>query len=350
MNNNSYLIFSFNQLDYAISTLTVQEIFLLPEVTLIPESPADIVGVINLRGVIVPIMDLNRRFGYSDQKYRLNDNVVIINWENVRVGIIVNQVEDIKTISTDEITGELSHDQYFEGNAPERFISGFAQYLERIITILKVESILRYVDEQNLGGLEIATEESEESEEVIPLKTAIFCAHLTDHEREILHNRADHLRQVNFKRELTSVQPLAVVKFSDEFFGVDLKLVREFTNITRVTPIPCTPPHIVGNLNLRGEILTLIDLSNFLQLNTALVNQRQKAMVVQVEDVVAGITVDSVYDVILLDTETITEVPSSYVINQDYLHGVVSYQDRMLSILNLTGIFATGGLLVDEAV
>ena len=56
--------------------------------------------------------------------------------------------------------------------------------------------------------------------------------------------------------------------------------MREFTNITRVTPIPCTPPHIVGNLNLRGEILTLIDLSNFLQLNTALVNQRQKAMVV----------------------------------------------------------------------
>ena len=45
----------------------------------------------------------------------------------------------------------------------------------------------------------------------------------------------------------------------------------------------------MGNLNLRGEILTLIDLSNFLQLNTALVNQRQKAMVVQVEDVVAGI-------------------------------------------------------------
>jgi purine-binding chemotaxis protein CheW len=277
MNNNSYLIFSFNQLDYAIPTLTVQEIFLLPEITLIPESPPDIVGVINLRGVIVPIMDLNRRFGYSDQQYQLNDSVVIMNWENVRVGIIVNQVENIKTISTDEITGELSHDQYFEANAPERFISGFAQYLERIITILKVESILRYVDEQKLDSLETLTNESEE---VISPKTAIFCAHLTDHEREILHNRADHLRQVNLKQELTSVQPLAVVKFSDEFFGVDLKLVREFTNITRVTPIPCTPPHIVGNLNLRGEILTLIDLSNFLQLNTALVNQRQKAMVV----------------------------------------------------------------------
>jgi purine-binding chemotaxis protein CheW len=63
-----------------------------------------------------------------------------------------------------------------------------------------------------------------------------------------------------------------------------------------------------------------------------------------------GVTVDSVHDVILLDTQTITEVPSSYVMNQDYLHGVVSYQDRMSSILNLPGIFETGGLIVDETV
>ena len=125
MQESSYLTFSFNKLRYAIPTLSVQEIFFLPEVTPVPETPKDIIGIINVRGTIIPVMDLNQRFGYSSINYRLEDSIIVINWQELKVGIIVNEVYDVRNISAYEITNELSHDlSNFKELAPEKFIKG----------------------------------------------------------------------------------------------------------------------------------------------------------------------------------------------------------------------------------
>ena len=89
MQEYSYLTFNFNKLRYGVPTMNVQETFFLPEVTPVPETPDDIVGIINLRGTIIPIMDLNHRFGYSAIDYRLQDSIIILRWQELTVGIIV---------------------------------------------------------------------------------------------------------------------------------------------------------------------------------------------------------------------------------------------------------------------
>jgi len=74
MESYPYLTFTLDQSLYGINTFLVEEIFFLPELTSIPESPFDIVGVVNLRGEILPIMDLNLRFGYACNDYHLTDS------------------------------------------------------------------------------------------------------------------------------------------------------------------------------------------------------------------------------------------------------------------------------------
>jgi purine-binding chemotaxis protein CheW len=351
MQESSYLTFSFNKLRYAIPTLTVQEIFFLPEVTPVPETPKDIIGIINVRGTIIPIMDLNQRFGYNPINYRLEDSIIIINWQELRVGIIVNEVYDVRNISADQITNKLSHDlSNFEEFAPEKFIEGIYPSGDELFTLLNLENLLHYVEAQNIPKEVEELEKITDDDTISLTKESVFCPNATPEERIIYQKRAVNLRTVTTKKDLTNVKPIAVVTFSDESFGIDLQLVREFITFSKMTLIPCTPSHILGNINLRGEILTLIDLSGFFNLPTSQVKNRNNAVVVNVEGIVAGITIDEVRDIILLDPKNITDVPTIYAVNEDYLQGVIPYEGKMLSILDLSQVFFEGGLIVDEAV
>jgi purine-binding chemotaxis protein CheW len=109
MEYHPYLTFTLHESLYGINTFLVEEIFFLPELTVIPESPFDIVGVVNLRGEILPIMDLNLRFGYHSDDYKLTDSVIVLKVDNFRVGIIVNQVHEVRNLTDQNITSEMGY-------------------------------------------------------------------------------------------------------------------------------------------------------------------------------------------------------------------------------------------------
>lgn len=347
MAKNYYLTFTLNNLCYGIDTMAVQEIFYLPEITPIPESPPDIVGIVNLRGNLIPIMDLNLRFGYPSPDYTLTDSIIIVNWQELRLGIIANHVHEVKQILPSEITTELSYDQKVIPIEQEKFIEGIARSGKDLSIILDLERLLRYIRSQDIPTEEIAEEETPQDVK----KTSIFYPHATPKEREILQKRATDLRQIMTKEDVTGLKPLAVVLLGEEFFGVELQLVREFTKVTKVTPIPCTPPHIVGNMNLRGEVLTLVDLRGLLNLHQSGIVTGSKAMIADVEGVVTAIVVSGVRDVVLLNPKEVIEVPTvTHSVNEEYLQGITPYGDVMMSILDLPKALLHGGLIIDEAV
>ena len=142
---------------------------------------------------------------------------------------------------------------------------------------------------------------------------------------------------------------LAVVGLGEEYYGLELEKVREFINIPTVTRIPCCPQHIVGDINLRGEVMTLVDIRKALNLSPS-EDSTTKAIVVEVDDVVAGITVDKVLDVMYLPLSDITSIPLAVTKNrQDFFLGTAPYQERTLSILDLPKILYQGGITVDQA-
>ncbi|MFB2880421.1 chemotaxis protein CheW [Floridanema aerugineum] len=351
MTNKPYLIFRINSSRYGVETFCVQEIFSLPNLTPIAEAPADIVGVVNLRGDILPVLDLNIRLGYEQLDYSLTDSIIVLESPEFRLGIIVNQVLEVHNIYQQEMTNELFYIQELNGSA-SHFIAGIGKVDADLIMLLNHEKLLCY--SQNFESiLGKRTLEKGEFTEKFSKKQLLFCPEATPEERAILRERAENLRQPTQKEDFTGLIPLAVVGLNNEYFGLDLGIVREFTDIRQVTPVPCCPPHIVGNMNLRGEILTLVDIRTVLNMPILEMENSNniKVMIIKMDDLIAGVTVDEVFDVMYLQPSQILPVPTAvHSANREYLRGTANYREKMMSILDLAKVFQQGDLIVNEEV
>lgn len=363
MNEQSYTIFTFNNLLYGIQTNLIEEMFYLPEVTPVPELPHDIIGVVDVRGNIIPIMDLNRRFGYqSSGDYQLSDSVIIVSWNNLQVGIIVNNINQIVNIFPDEITPELSYDQTIVKNQEERFIDAVATKGDKLILLLNLEKILNYIESQDIqvdqknlkqdnSKLYLGDDYLGEGEGTNQKKSSIFCPNATIYERDILQQRAINLGKVVRNKKSKQTRPVAVIILNNELFGVDLDMIREFTQIEKITPIPCTPKHLLGNFNLRGEIITLIAIRGFLNLPLKGFNNNLQIMIIEIQGIKLGITIDDIYDVIFLNPKKILRNTTRFAeINDDYLEGVAYDRGKMIAVLNLPALFAHEKILLEEAI
>ena len=380
MESQKYLIFGLNDLPYGIKTAQVREIFRLPELTPIADAPGDIIGILNFRGAILPVMHLAKRLGQTIPPCHLNDRVIVIEWQGFQVGMVVHQVYDVQPIDATSIEPEPD---YGHGNPIHTaFVAGVAKIEDQLITLLNPETLIRQTDgvalmiwEERLNSLdgdpmfmdtgilgdetsevslaqESLVDESMEMTSSIPVPTNFFdlhCHNSTPHERAIFHERALELRRAQHISNPDELMPLAVVGLGEEYFALALDAVREFINIRQVTSIPCCPSHIVGDINLRGEVMTLVDIRN--TLNLAEPEQKgTKAIVIKVDDIIAGITVDQVLDVIYIPPSQVTTMPTAVrTSSQDFFQGTTPYHQKTLSILDLPKLFVQGNLIVDQA-
>lgn len=358
MENKPYLIFSLHNLYYGIDALLVQEIFQLPELISVAEAPDDIVGMLNLRGKIVPVMHLDLRLGLPMQECQLSDSVIVLNCDGLQIGIIVNTVHEVKDVNWQAIEYDIDYGRVKQINS--RFVAGVAKVNFDTIVIVNHHNLLR--DTDAVEAL-IAAENREDFNQQIaaleqPQKSSLItdfyklcCPSATDKEKAIYHERAEHLKQVTDNSELSGLLPLAIIGLNNEYFGLDLELVQEFTRIRNVTPIPCCPPHVVGNMNLRGDILTLVDIRSALNMPLTATKNGTKALVVSIEDLVTGFPVDEVFDVMYIHPSEITSLPVAVPSgNDEYLRGTTPYSEKMLTIIDLEKLLKSRSLTVNEEV
>jgi len=178
---------------------------------------------------------------------------------------------------------------------------------------------------------------------------AHFCPEATDEERAVFHSRAHNLIQVAEDLEAAERIALSIIQLGEECFGVELNVVREFSHLRRVTPIPCCPPHIAGNMNLRGDILTLLDIRGLLNIPAG--GSAAEVMVVESGELSLGVPVDKVLEVIYLRPADIAALPAAaHEEPNEYCKGVVHYGENMVSILDMQKILAESSLEVAEEV
>lgn len=381
MESKPYLIFSLHDVQYGIDVNLVKEIFLLPELTPIAEAPIDIMGILNLHGRVLPIMHLDLRLGNSLQECRLSDSVIIVEWEGLQIGAIVDSVHEVKNIDSKLIETEIDYGRIRDTHPV--FIAGVAKVDTDIIILLNPEGLIRQPDaiedlieaakkeqkhtskidspslklsQKNSAIVEYELLEDNRISEITRITSNFYiscCPNATPTEKAVFRQRADSLRQAITEEDsgVTEKIPIAVVGLNGEYFGIDLNVVREFTNVRNLTPIPCCPNHIVGNMNLRGEIVTLVDIRNTLNLSIAPIKTCSKAVVIDVNEVVAGLSVEEVFDVMYLHPSDMTTVSiAANSGSNTYLKGTASYSEKMLSILDLPKILTKGGLAVDEEI
>ncbi|MBI3800010.1 MAG: chemotaxis protein CheW, partial [Deltaproteobacteria bacterium] len=120
-----HLLFQWNTAVFAVDALAVREIIRLPELLPIEEAPEFFVGIVDLRGRILPVMDLDLRFGRARRPYHVQDYIVVLEWQQILMGLIVHEVLDVQNISPQEIEPKPSYGQVTE--CESSFISGIAK-------------------------------------------------------------------------------------------------------------------------------------------------------------------------------------------------------------------------------
>lgn len=340
MNPTSHLLFALGHTPYGLAAEAVQEIFLLPALTSVPEVGPEVVGVLNLRGQLLPVLNLRLFLGHPKQANNLGQAVVLVQHEGQRVGLVVDHIQNVEAIAPHSITTTL--ETPYMGNIQHSLTAGLAQHADSVIILLNPAALVQ-------GAVGIAPSGAMPRAEAEGAANR-FMAQFAPADQQVLRDRAAELAQLSATENASEQLALAIVSLAGEQFALGLEAVHEFTNVSQITPIPCCPSHIVGNMNLRGEILTLVDVRRFLNLSPAAAAPPQKAVVMRLGSLVAGVVVDDVFDVVYVNASEVAAMPTAVHSNENpYLRGVARYGDTMMSFLDLPTLLTQGELVVDQS-
>lgn len=132
------LIFVLGTEEYAVDILKVQEIRGYDKVTPIPSSPDYLKGVLNLRGVIVPILDMRVKFRLAEVRYDQFTVVVILRLGDRTIGLVVDGVSDVIALNASEVKAPPKLGSVVDGS----YIAGVATQDQRMVLLLDIEKLL----------------------------------------------------------------------------------------------------------------------------------------------------------------------------------------------------------------
>jgi len=137
-----FLSFTLGQEHYGVDILKVQEIRGYDAVTRVPDAPDYIKGVINLRGTIVPVIDLRLKLRLENARYDAFTVMIVLNVESRVVGIVVDSVSDVIPLTAEQIRPTPE----FGAAVDTRFISGIGTQEDRMLILLDIETLLDSAD------------------------------------------------------------------------------------------------------------------------------------------------------------------------------------------------------------
>ena len=150
---NQYLTFCLSDEGYGVDILRVQEIKGWTPVTRIPNAPEYLRGVLNLRGAIVPIIDLRMRFGMDNVEYTATTVVIVLSVRREGreriIGVVVDGVEDVLNVNPAEIKPAPD----FGATINTEFISGLATVDEKMVMLLDIDRLLSIDQLQGLDAV-----------------------------------------------------------------------------------------------------------------------------------------------------------------------------------------------------
>lgn len=136
--------------DYGVDIQTVKEVIRKKEITRLPKAPVFVKGVINLRGDVIPIIDMRERFGMEQKEYTDMTRVIVAEVEGRSVGMVVDSVSHVIRMEETEIEPPPP----CVGKISEEYIRGVGKVGEKLIVLLKIENILTAKEKKELETME----------------------------------------------------------------------------------------------------------------------------------------------------------------------------------------------------
>ena len=138
MDDMKVIVFQLVDNEYVIPVSQVQSIEKMMHITRVPKTPSFVKGVINLRGVVTPIIDLRERFGLKANPLDDRSRMIMIKMEDMEVGLIVDAANDVLDIPSSAIEPQPD----VIGSIESEFIAGVAKLDRRLLVLLQLDKVL----------------------------------------------------------------------------------------------------------------------------------------------------------------------------------------------------------------
>jgi purine-binding chemotaxis protein CheW len=144
-----YLTFYLGAEEFGIPVMSVREIMGLQDITAVPQTPAYVRGVINLRGKVIPVVDLRLKFGMPESEYGQRTSIIVVKVGEVMMGVIVDGVSEVLSLAAADIEDTPDFGRGIE----TPYILGMAKTKGKVRMLLDIEQVLSTQDIEGLGAI-----------------------------------------------------------------------------------------------------------------------------------------------------------------------------------------------------
>lgn len=149
-NSINLVTFKLGNNEYAIDIMQAKEIIKMEKITLIPNAPDYVEGVINLRGNIIPIVDLKKRFNLDENEGEKNTGIIIVKIDDVDMGIIIDAISKVVSIATSNIQPPPP----MLSGIGQKYIKGVAKLEDKLLVVLDLEKLIVGDDDDTEENIE----------------------------------------------------------------------------------------------------------------------------------------------------------------------------------------------------
>jgi purine-binding chemotaxis protein CheW len=320
------LIFTLHGSHYGISADLVREICWLPELFSLATAPSDIIGMFDWRSQMLPVMHLDLRFGNEFSGCNLTDRAIVVECQGTYVSIVAHDVLDVQYITPQPIDIDLIQGRQIP--LANNFVAGIARLNDTPVICLDLERLIR---EPN--AVTTAPDRATVGSGMDFYRRC--CPDATPTDRAVFASRARQLQSSISTIQTETEEGVLTVQIGAEYLGIPLELVVDVDALDRfsVSPVPLAPSYILGQTDWRGKVLPILELGIVLQIPAL---PRQEFVVIKVNEILIGIAVDRIFDVLYLAASEIDTLPMSVTSQlRTYLRGVTKYADGMMYLVKL---------------
>jgi len=334
-----FLIFTLSEKTYAIQAEKVVEIVQLPALTVVERLPEHIVGLLNLRGQIISVIDPSRLLGMEPKEYKADYQVLIVNCYDKKIGIIVHSVNDVVQLDRTQL-------EPLPYTPKEKVISGIYKHDDRLIAFFDISAVM-----QNTEYVELEHSEIKDEVNVI---TDYFPSDETSKIKFL--KRAEKLqKEIRTVTDDLNYQENYFISFSlnSETYCINLRFVKEITKLKLVNlaPVPCVPEFITGIINLRGEFITIVDIKHFLDITKTPTSDKTKIIVLKISDIQLGILVDDVFDIENIPNEKMNlNVQNKYEKNKYTSAEILLPGNQVMSVFDIKKFIEDERLFIEDSI
>jgi purine-binding chemotaxis protein CheW len=222
--------------EFGFDIMSVQEIIRLPKMAKVPRTPDYVDGIANLRGVVLPVVDMRTRFGMERAEETDRTRVLVVDIDGVKTGLRVDRVKQVTRVMRSEI------------EPPPAAIRGTSSdYLEGVVKLEKGQRIIMALNAAHVCEIGVAK------------RTASTNGVAAGSE---IRSTESPVKSGNAEAE---VQKMVTFRIAKEEFAFHMEHVREILRVQTPNQVPDVPDYVLGVLTVRGKILPVIDLRRLLQ-------------------------------------------------------------------------------------